>query len=188
MTWGSPWDVSLIFSPGQRHEIEEKQQRALLREDEGVATDPPNRIDLDSGVVVIRLSEPQGDGEAHTAEADADADTATETDVEDTDTAAEAEITSEPEPEPDAEPEATARTDREVAAGPSAVTTTAYTDVSLAISHSNGVESDPAVEPSQPPAVLPNGSRPAIRPTARRTRRPGAPGSRQRPTPPAETA
>lgn len=81
MTWGSPWDVALIFSPGQRHEIEEKHHRALLREDEGNEADPPSRVDLDAGVAVIRISPPGSDDDARPAPTDplraTDADVAT---------------------------------------------------------------------------------------------------------------
>src|SRR5690606_8706886 len=71
MTWGSPWDVSLIFSPGQRHEIEEKHHRATLREDEGVEGEPPSRVDLDAGVAVIHIAVPRAEAEpaADSAEA-----------------------------------------------------------------------------------------------------------------------
>lgn len=60
MTWGPLGELGALFSPGMRHEQERRRSADMMREEEGTSADPPNMIDLDSGVVVLG---PVADGE-----------------------------------------------------------------------------------------------------------------------------
>ncbi len=53
---GPMGELGALFNPGMRHEIEERQSKAVRREEEGNARDGDQQIDLDSGVAVIDLS------------------------------------------------------------------------------------------------------------------------------------
>lgn len=48
-------ELGALFNPGMRHEIAERQAKAIRREEEGNARDGDLRIDLASGVAVISL-------------------------------------------------------------------------------------------------------------------------------------
>jgi hypothetical protein len=72
-------ELGALFNPGMRHEIEERQSKASRREEEGQA-DPGNlRIDLLSGVAVIKMGgkqtapEPEGDDMSSPDATEADA-------------------------------------------------------------------------------------------------------------------
>lgn len=58
-------ELGALFNPGMRHEIEERQSKAMRREEEGSARKGNLRIDLDSGVAVISVggAAPTDDGE-----------------------------------------------------------------------------------------------------------------------------
>jgi hypothetical protein len=67
-------ELGALFNPGMRHEIAERQAKAIRREEEGNARDGDLRIDLASGVAVIsvpQVTAPQApstgdaDGEDH---------------------------------------------------------------------------------------------------------------------------
>lgn len=51
-------ELGALFNPGMRHEIEERQSKAMRREEEGSARKGDLRIDLDSGVAVIPVAGP----------------------------------------------------------------------------------------------------------------------------------
>jgi len=75
-------ELGALFNPGMRHEIAERQAKAIRREEEGNARDGDLRIDLASGVAVIsvNVTAPQSpstgdaDGEDHSDDADDDDD------------------------------------------------------------------------------------------------------------------
>jgi Family of unknown function (DUF6191) len=48
-------ELAALFNPGMRHEQEQREKMAVLREDEGNSADPPSTVDLDAGVAVLRL-------------------------------------------------------------------------------------------------------------------------------------
>ena len=48
-------ELGALFNPGMRHEIAERQAKAIRREEEGNARDGDLRIDLASGVAVISV-------------------------------------------------------------------------------------------------------------------------------------
>ena len=48
-------ELGALFNPGMRHEIAERQAKAIRREEEGNARDGDLRIDLSSGVAVINV-------------------------------------------------------------------------------------------------------------------------------------
>ncbi len=48
-------ELGALFNPGMRHEIEERQSKAMRREEEGSARKGNLRIDLDSGVAIISV-------------------------------------------------------------------------------------------------------------------------------------
>lgn len=65
MSWGGLAEFGALFSPGMRHEQERRRASELLREDDAIGGEPPNRIDLDSGTVVLtRRPDPEPDGPA----------------------------------------------------------------------------------------------------------------------------
>lgn len=53
MSWSGLSELGALFAPGMRHEQEYRRAQDILREDDGTSADPPNRVDLDSGVVVL---------------------------------------------------------------------------------------------------------------------------------------
>ena len=59
---GPMGELGALFNPGMRHEIAERQAKAIRREEEGNARDGDLRIDLASGVAVISV--PEGDRSA----------------------------------------------------------------------------------------------------------------------------
>jgi hypothetical protein len=72
-------ELGALFNPGMRHEIAERQAKAVRREEEGNARDGDLRIDLASGVAVISIptvTAPQApstgdaDGEDHSDDDD----------------------------------------------------------------------------------------------------------------------
>jgi hypothetical protein len=72
-------ELGALFNPGMRHEIAERQAKAVRREEEGNARDGDLRIDLASGVAVIsvpQVTAPQApstgdaDGEDHSDDDD----------------------------------------------------------------------------------------------------------------------
>ena len=74
-------ELGALFNPGMRHEIAERQAKAIRREEEGNARDGDLRIDLASGVAVIsvpKVTAPQApstgdaDGEDHSDDIDDD--------------------------------------------------------------------------------------------------------------------
>lgn len=65
-------ELGALFNPGMRHELEERQAKAARREEEGNANDGDLRIDLESGVAVIK-SEGQQDISGELADAAAPA-------------------------------------------------------------------------------------------------------------------
>lgn len=54
MGWSGLDELGALFSPGMRHEQEEKQRRDVLRDDESTG-DPVSTVDLDANHAVIRL-------------------------------------------------------------------------------------------------------------------------------------
>lgn len=60
VTWGGLSELGALFAPGMRHEQERRRSEELSREDDGTASDPPNMIDLDSGMVTLtRVEDPE---------------------------------------------------------------------------------------------------------------------------------
>ncbi len=71
-------ELGALFNPGMRHELEERRSKAARREEEGNARDGDLRIDLESGVAVINVTQPADEAEqsavaAESAERAADA-------------------------------------------------------------------------------------------------------------------
>ncbi len=66
-----------LFSPGQRHRVDEQERLEHTREVEGVGEPGRGPVDLNSGVVLIKASPaPQAEGAAETAAEDEAAETA----------------------------------------------------------------------------------------------------------------
>jgi hypothetical protein len=71
-----------LFSPGQRHRVDEQERLEHTREVEGLGEPGRGPVDLNSGVVLIKASPaPQGEGAAQTAQDEA-AETAGDSDDE----------------------------------------------------------------------------------------------------------
>src|SRR4051794_40509430 len=60
-------ELGALFTPGMRHELEERRSKAARREEEGNARDGDLRIDLESGVAVIAVDGPEDDASNRTA-------------------------------------------------------------------------------------------------------------------------
>lgn len=54
-TAGLMGELHTLFGPGNRHVVEEKERRLLLRDDAGSGVLLERRIDLDSGRAVVRV-------------------------------------------------------------------------------------------------------------------------------------
>jgi hypothetical protein len=54
-------ELGALFNPGMRHELAERQAKAARREEEGNARDGDLRIDLESGVAVINVVDPDAE-------------------------------------------------------------------------------------------------------------------------------
>jgi hypothetical protein len=55
MGWGALEEFGSLFSPGMRHEQQEKQRLELTREDPESGGQPLSTVDLDGNKAVIRL-------------------------------------------------------------------------------------------------------------------------------------
>ena len=55
MGWGALEEFGSLFSPGMRHEQQEKQRLELTREDPDSGAPPLSTVDLDGNKAVIRL-------------------------------------------------------------------------------------------------------------------------------------
>jgi Family of unknown function (DUF6191) len=77
-----------LFSPGQRHRVDEQERLEHTREVEGLGEPGRGPVDLNSGVVLIKASPaPQGEGAARTAAGNETAETAGDSDDETPDSA-----------------------------------------------------------------------------------------------------
>ena len=62
MGWNPLEELGALFSPGIRHEQEERQRRDVLRDDEA-SGEPVSTVDLDNNKAVIRLPTRRPDGD-----------------------------------------------------------------------------------------------------------------------------
>lgn len=75
-----------LFSPGQRHRVDEQERLEHTREVEGLGEPGRGPVDLNSGVVLIKASPaPQGEEAAQTAAEDEAAESAGDSDEENPD-------------------------------------------------------------------------------------------------------